>query len=86
MRALLLRTIVTCEECARNGIETPGKIADHKIPLSRGGTGARSNYQLLCAPCSDAKTLSDKGAKPKPKGGVDRSGRPTTADHPWNRR
>jgi 5-methylcytosine-specific restriction protein A len=86
MRALLIRTVITCEECTRNGIETPGTIADHIIPLSRGGTGARANYQLLCKPCSDAKTLADKGATAKPVGGVDRSGRPTSAEHPWNRR
>jgi 5-methylcytosine-specific restriction protein A len=86
MRALLIRTVITCEGCTRNGIETPGTIADHIVPLSRGGTGARANYQLLCKPCSDAKTLADKGATAKPIGGVDRSGRPTNPAHPWNRR
>lgn len=63
MRARLLREVVTCEDCARNGIETPGTIADHIKPLAHGGTGERSNYQLLCKPCSDAKTLADKGLR-----------------------
>lgn len=86
MRARLIREVVTCEECERNGVVTPGTIADHIIPLAKGGTGARSNYQLLCQDCSDAKTLADKGRQARPKGGVDRSGRPTDAGHPWNRR
>ena len=86
MRALLIRTVVTCEECERNGRVTPGTIADHIVPLAKGGTGERLNYQLLCRACSDAKTLADKGALARPKGGVDRAGRPTAIDHPWNRR
>jgi 5-methylcytosine-specific restriction protein A len=86
MRAHLLRTIVTCEECERQGRVTPGHIADHIQPLAHGGTGDRSNFQLLCKDCSDAKTLADKGASDRMKlTGVDRSGRPTSADHPWNR-
>lgn len=86
MRALLIRTVILCEECTRQGRSTPGTIADHIIPLAKGGTGARSNYQLLCLACSDAKTLADKGQSARPQGGVDRAGRPTSADHPWNRR
>jgi 5-methylcytosine-specific restriction protein A len=86
MRALLMRTVITCEECGRQGRTTLGTIADHIQPLAKGGTGDRSNYQLLCHDCSDAKGLADKGQTGKPKGGVDRDGRPTSADHPWNRR
>lgn len=86
MRAHLLATVITCEECTRQGRETLGHIADHITPLAKGGTGERSNYQLLCQVCSDAKTLADKGQAAKPRGGVGRDGRPTSADHPWNRR
>ena len=85
IRAELIRTVVTCEECHRHGRTTLGKIADRISPLSRGGTGARSNYQLQCQDCSDAKTLAEKGAAARLKSGVDRSGRPTAADHPWNK-
>ena len=85
MRALLIRTVIICEECDRNGRVTPGYIADHIKPLAKGGTGDRSNYQLLCRECSDAKTLADKGATARPAGGVGRDGRPTSASHPWNR-
>jgi len=56
MRAHLLATVITCEgECKAKGIETLGTIADHIVPLSRGGTGDRSNYQLLCRPCSEPR-------------------------------
>jgi 5-methylcytosine-specific restriction protein A len=51
MRKHLLETVVLYEKCTRNGRETPGKIADHIIPLVRGGTGERSNYQPLCEDC-----------------------------------
>jgi 5-methylcytosine-specific restriction protein A len=84
MRALLMRTVVVCEECKRQGLTTLGTIADHIKPLAKGGTGDRSNYQLLCKACSDAKTLVDKGMTVRPAG-VDRDGRPTDASHPWNR-
>jgi 5-methylcytosine-specific restriction protein A len=62
MRKHLLETVVLYEKCTRNGRETPGKIADHIIPLVRGGTGERSNYQPLCEDCSDAKGSSTRGS------------------------
>jgi 5-methylcytosine-specific restriction protein A len=86
MRALLMRTVILCEECTRQRRSTRGTVADHIKPLAQGGTGARSNYQLLCLPCSDAKGLADKGQTARPKGGVGRDGRPTDPAHPWNRR
>lgn len=86
MRAHLMRTVILCEECTRKGHVAVGKIADHKVPLAQGGTGDRSNYQLLCQDCSDRKTLADKGQSARPKGGVDATGRPTDPNHPWNRR
>lgn len=86
MRAHLIATVVLCEECSRNGKVTVGTIADHIIPKAKGGGDERGNYQLLCEPCSDAKTLIESGAKPKPEGaGIARSGRPSSPDHPWNK-
>jgi len=85
MRAHLLATVILCEECTRQGKTTAGTIADHKTPLAQGGTGERSNYQLLCGPCSDAKGLKDKGHEARARG-VDRTGRPSSPDHPWNTR
>lgn len=61
MRAYLLATVVLCEECARNGRTTAGYIADHIVPLAKGGTGERSNYQLLCHECAAAKDAKDRG-------------------------
>jgi 5-methylcytosine-specific restriction protein A len=85
MRALLMRTVILCEECTRQGRSTRGTVADHIKPLAQGGTGVRSNYQLLCRGCSDTKTLADKGQTARPKGGVGCDGRPTDPAHPWNR-
>lgn len=87
IRADMMRRIILCEECRRHDRVSIGTIADHIKPLSRGGTGDRSNYQLLCKPCSDAKTLADKGqSSTRVLAGVDVTGRPTHPGHPWNRR
>lgn len=87
MRKHLIETVVLCEECTRNGrLGVLGTVADHVIPKAKGGSDERGNYQLLCDDCSEAKGLADKGQQAKPLGGADRSGRPTSATHPWNRR
>lgn len=71
MRELLMTTVVVCEECKRHGRVTLGTIADHIKPLAKGGTGDRSNYQLLCRACADAKDAADRGAKRRPVTGID---------------
>jgi 5-methylcytosine-specific restriction protein A len=86
IRADLIRTVILCEECTRHDRVTVGTIADHIVPLAKGGTGERSNYQLLCKPCSDAKSLADKGQVAGLRGGTSRTGRPTDPAHPWNRK
>ncbi len=70
IRAELLATVVICEECRRQGRVTPGHIADHIVPLAKGGTGNRSNYQLLCRDCADAKDAKDRGAKARQRIGL----------------
>ncbi|MBL9066462.1 MAG: HNH endonuclease [Sphingopyxis sp.] len=60
IRAELMRTVVTCEECKRHKRTRAGEIADHIIPLAKGGTGDRGNYQLLCRPCAKAKDERDR--------------------------
>ena len=67
MRERLKREVVLCEECTRKGIVRAGCIADHITPLAKGGTGDRSNYQLLCGPCAEAKDAKDRGARLRPK-------------------
>lgn len=65
IRAELIRTVILCEECKRNNRTRTGIIADHIIPLAKGGTGDRSNYQLLCRPCADVKDAADRGQRRK---------------------
>lgn len=38
---------------------TASAIADHITPLAEGGTGDRENYQGLCIPCHDSKSLAE---------------------------
>jgi len=73
MRAHLLATVVLCEECDRKGITTIGHVADHIVPLSKGGTGDRSNYQLLCRQCAKEKDARDRGKplRKRPRFGMD---------------
>ena len=61
IRAELLKTVILCEECTRNGRVSAGWIADHIVPLAKGGTGDRSNYQLLCRRCASVKDARDRG-------------------------
>lgn len=75
MRAYLKATVVTCEHCAS---ATPprtrvGCVADHIIPLAKGGTGERSNYAWLCQQCADIKDAKDRGKplKQRPRIGLD---------------
>lgn len=67
MREHLLRNVILCEECQRKDPPrvTPGYIADHVIPLAKGGTGDRSNYELLCRDCADEKDARDRGVRRK---------------------
>jgi 5-methylcytosine-specific restriction protein A len=66
MRAELLRTVIFCEECKRQGRRlTFGTHADHIVPKAQGGTDARSNYQLLCASCHALKSIHDQGKNPR---------------------
>lgn len=84
IRAELMRTVILCQHCK---LKTPPKttvgcVADHVVPLAKGGTGDRSNYQLLCRPCADAKDAIDRGkpAKRKRKQVFGRDGWPLTTD------
>lgn len=49
-----------CQECARQGIVKLGTEVDHITPLSRGGTDADGNLQLLCRECHKAKSRIER--------------------------
>lgn len=69
MRKHLMATVILCEHCKRQSPPrtTVGVIADHVIPLAKGGTGDRSNYQLLCKPCAAEKDARDRGVTLRPR-------------------
>lgn len=80
------RTDGLCERCQAKGIVRLADEVDHINPLALGGSDADSNTRNLCKPCHDEVTAEQFGHAHPVKGrGVNRAGRPTSADHPWNR-
>ena len=59
IRRQLLSEEPLCRQCERENRVTRATIADHIIPLHRGGRTERSNYQPLCEPCHKAKTAQE---------------------------
>ncbi len=57
-RALCARDGAACREC---GHDTDLHV-DHVLALGLGGTNARDNLQLLCAPCHRYKTGKEQSA------------------------
>jgi 5-methylcytosine-specific restriction protein A len=58
------------------GVVVPSTVADHVVPLSKGGTWSLSNGQGLCASCHGHKTAIESGfasgrAKTEGEGGVE---------------
>ena len=53
----------SANSCSREGRTRAGNIADHIVPLAKGGKTERSNNQLLCKSCSNKKTIEDGGRK-----------------------
>lgn len=76
LRKELLEREPLCRECRKHGRITAATIADHIVPLSKGGKTEASNYQALCRDCSDKKTLTDAGKRHRPRISV--SGWPET--------
>jgi len=72
-----------CRHCLALGKITQAVVADHILALTNGGTDDDDNIQCLCHPCHERKTRKDLGQRERNQ--IDRSGRPTNLDHPWNR-
>jgi 5-methylcytosine-specific restriction protein A len=82
----LARTDGLCEMCEAEGLVTLATVVNHKVPLARGGEDIDSNTENLCARHDTEVTARQFGkAQPVQAKGIGRDGRPTSADHPWNR-
>lgn len=80
------RTDGLCEWCNDRGFPVLATVVDHIKPLALGGSDEDSNTRNLCNDCHADATAFQFGHRAPVKGkGVDRRGRPTSADHPWNR-
>ncbi|RSV15185.1 HNH endonuclease [Sphingomonas sp. ABOLF] len=49
-----------CRLCLAEGRTRATEQVDHIVPLSRGGSNERSNFQGLCKPHHDAKSASER--------------------------
>ncbi|MEO7335777.1 MAG: HNH endonuclease [Caldimonas sp.] len=82
----LERTDGLCEHCLALGITRLAKVVNHKTPLAHGGSDDDDNTENLCRPCDLKVTAEQFGhAEPVKAKGIGRDGRPTSADHLWNR-
>jgi 5-methylcytosine-specific restriction protein A len=73
--------------CEAEGKVTLATVVNHKVPLARGGLDVDENTENLCD-AHDAIVTAKQfdRAEPITAKGIGRDGRPTSADHPWNRR
>lgn len=81
----MARTDGLCEHCEVEGLTTVATVVNHKLPLARGGLDVDENTENLCARHDAIVTAQQFGKRDPASVGVDRAGRPTSADHPWNR-
>jgi 5-methylcytosine-specific restriction protein A len=72
LRKQLLAREPLCRPCQAKGQVTAATIADHIVPIAKGGAIYDiSNMQPVCSDCHDAKTRKDNGWKAKPRIGLD---------------
>ncbi|WP_306286347.1 HNH endonuclease signature motif containing protein [Sphingomonas sp. Ant20] len=83
----LRRTNGLCERCTEAGRTRVATVVDHINPLALGGSDEDENTRNLCDPCHLDVTAEQFGhAAPIHARGVNASGRPTSPDHPWNKK
>lgn len=68
---ILARDKHLCQACKRKGRVTAANHVDHVKPKAQGGTDDEGNLQSLCAPCHDAKTITDAGGRVRLAIGLD---------------
>lgn len=62
LRAQLLAQEPLCRMCAAKGRVTAATIADHIVPIAKGGAVHDiTNMQPVCEDCHDTKTRADNG-------------------------
>ena len=51
-----------CVQCDKDGLVTVGTVADHIVPINKGGTVfEKENIQTLCESCHNRKSASERG-------------------------
>lgn len=72
LREQLLAQEPLCRPCRAKGRVTAATIADHIVPIAKGGAiYDLSNMQPICAECHYRKSLVDQGKRAKQKFGAD---------------
>lgn len=72
LRQQLLQQEPLCRLCKAKGKITPATIADHVVPIAKGGAVHDiENLQPVCGPCHQEKTLLDQGKRVKRQIGQD---------------
>lgn len=60
LRVVKLEQQPLCEECLSKGIHTTAKVADHIVPINRGGAALNiENLQSLCDRCHNIKSAKE---------------------------
>ena len=68
LREQLLKQEPLCRMCSAKGRVTAATIADHIVPIAKGGAVHDiTNLQPVCAPCHQDKSNADKGHRVKPR-------------------
>jgi len=71
LRAHVLATEPLCRVCAGKGRVTLATNVDHVVAKSKGGTDDLANLRPLCDDCRRDKDAADRGARVRPRIGVD---------------